>query len=138
MKELKIAKEVAEVEYDRFLEQMDLLIDPNDMELEDKSNYQKTRARIIRAICRGHLVINDDGEAVYTPQHPKSVYKEPITFHERSGASVVVMDGKKKDHDISKGYAAMAEMCRIQPKNFATMVGEDIKICEAIFALLMD
>jgi hypothetical protein len=84
------------------------------------------------------LVFNEDGEAIYTPQHKRSKYKEPITFHERTGASLMAMDGKKKNHDVAKTYAVMADMCDVHPNTFAGLVGTDVKVCEALFAFLMD
>lgn len=133
-----IANEVALVEFDRFVEVMDLDLDTAGMDAEDLTAFNKQKSKIIRALERGTLVINESGEAVYTPNNPKTKTTDPITFHERSGASLMAMDGKKKGHDVSKTYAIMADMCKVHPSTFAGMVGNDIKLCEAVFALLMD
>lgn len=137
MKE-KVAVEVAEQEFERFVEAMDLDLNTSDMDADDLAGFNKQKRRIIRAITRGHLVFNENGEAVYTPKHPRTSHKDPITFHERTGASIMAMDGKKKGHDAAKMYSILAEMCKVHPKTFAGMVGEDVKVCEALFALLMD
>ncbi len=50
----------------------------------------------------------------------------------------MAMDGKKKNYDVTKTYAVMADMCKVHPNTFAGLVGIDAKICEALFALLMD
>jgi len=134
----KISNEVALAEFDRFVDEMGLLIDPAQMDAEDKTAFEKQKARIVDAIEKGHLVINENGEAVYTPHRNASRHKEPITFHERTGASVLAMDGKKKNQDMAKTYAIMAEMCKVHPSTFASLAGPDIKVCEAIYALLMD
>lgn len=134
----KAAREVAEAEFDRFAEAMDLDVDTSQLDAEDLAAFNKQKGRIVKALERGSLVINEHGEAVYTPQHPRSKYKEAITFHERSGASLMAMDGKKKNHDVSKTYAVMADMCRVHPNVFAGLIGTDVKVCEALFALLMD
>ena len=134
----KVAKEVAEVEFERFAEAMDLDLDESYMDADDLAGFVKQKSRVIRAIQRGHLVVNDSGEAVYTPYREGSKHKEPITFHERTGASIMAMDGKKKGHDAAKMYAVLADMCRVSPKTFAGLVGEDVKVCEALFAFLMD
>jgi hypothetical protein len=134
----KINLEVAESEFDRFVECMGLLLDTAKMDVEDKTAFDKQKNRIIDAMISGHLVINDDGEAVYTPFRLTSGHKEPITFHERTGASVLAMDGKKKGHDMAKTYAIMAEMCKVHPSTFSKLTGPDIKTCEAVYALLMD
>lgn len=135
---MKAPIEQAELEFDRFIEAMDLDVDTSEMDAEDLTGFNKQKKRILKAIQKGALVFNGDGEAVYTPQNEKSKYKEPITFHERTGASIMAMDGKKKGHDAAKMYAVLAEMCDVHPKIFAGLVGTDVKICEALFALLMD
>lgn len=136
--EIVVAKEQAEKEFDDWAEAMDLDLDTSNMDEDDLAGFTKQKGRIVRAIMRGSLVFNEDGEAVYTPGHKKSKYNDPITFHERTGASLMAMDGRKKGHDAAKMYAVLAEMCRVHPKVFAGLVGEDVKVCEALFALLMD
>lgn len=138
MTEFKVDADTAEKEFNDWAEAMDLDLDTSDMDAEDLTGFTKQKKRIVKAVMRGALVFNDNGEAVYTPQRPGSQYKEPITFRERTGASIMAMDGKKKGHDAAKMYAVLADMCKVPPKTFAGMVGEDVKVCEALFALLMD
>lgn len=134
--ESKLAPGVALLEFDRFVEEMDLDVDTADMDAEDLTAFNANKRRILRALENGSLIINDNGEAVYTPRKTENV--DPITFHERTGASLMAMDGKKKGHDVAKTYAVMAEMCKVHPSTFAKLKGPDIKLCEALFALLMD
>lgn len=133
-----VDKETAKNEFDRFVDCMDLDIDTADMDAEDLTAFNKTKSRLLRSTQRGSLVFNEDGEAVYTPTHLKSKYKEAITFHERTGASLMAMDGKRKNEDVKKTYAVLADMCKVHPNVFAGLVGTDVKVCESIFALLMD
>ena len=133
-----IAEDVALLEFDRFVDSMELDVDTTKMDAEDLTAFNKQKRRLIEAIKCGALVFNEDGEAIYTPGHKKSKTTDAITFHERTGASLMVMDQKKKGHDMAKTYAVMAEMCRVHPNVFAGLVGRDIKVCEAIFAFLMD
>ena len=130
--------ETAELEFMRWAEAMDLDIDTSFMDAEDTTAFEKQKRKILTAMQRGGLVINDDGEAVFTPQNPKSRYKEAITFHERTGASIMAMDGKKKNQDVAKTFAVMADMCKVPPSVFAGLSGNDGKVCEALFAFLMD
>lgn len=133
-----IALEVAEAEFDRFVDSMDLDLDTKDMDAEDLTAFHKQRRRIIKAMMIGALVINEKGEAVYAPQHERSKHKEAITFHERTGASLMAMDGKKKNQDVAKTFAVMADMCKVHPSVFAGLTGVDDKVCGALFSFLMD
>ena len=116
---------------------MGLKLDTASMDAEDLTAFLVTKSRVIEAIEVGALIINEDGEPVFTPQRKNSKHKEPITFHERTGASLMAMDGPKKGHDVKKMYAVLAEMCRVHPSVFAGLAGTDIKLCEALFSLLM-
>lgn len=136
--ENKVDKETAEHEFERFTECMDLDLNTADMDAEDLTAFNKTKNRLLRAIQRGTLVFNEDGEAIYTPSNSKSKHTDAITFHERTGASLMAMDGKKKNEDVKKTYAVLAEMCKVHPNVFAGLVGIDVKVCESIFAFLMD
>ncbi len=138
MPEDKINEEMALQEFDRFADSMDLDLDVSNMDAEDLTAFEKQKNRMVKALIRGSLVINDEGEAVYTPSNSKSKHQTAITFHERTGSSLMAMDGKKKNCDIAKTYAIMADMCEVAPKVFAGLVGIDGKTCEAIYALLMD
>ncbi len=134
----KVSKDFAEQEFNRFADAMDLDFATSDMDAEDLMAFNRQKSKLVHAIMKGSLVFNDDGEAVYTPSHPRTVRQDPITFHERSGASLMAMDGKKKNHEVAKTYAVLAEMCKVHPGVFAGMVGRDVKVCESLFALLMD
>ena len=134
----KVDKEFAEGEFDRFTECMDLDLDTSSMDAEDLTTFNKQKSKIVKAIILGSLVVNDNGEAVYTPRNMRSKHKDPLTFHERTGASLMAMDGTKKNHDVTKTYKVLGDMCKVHPNIFAGLVGIDVKICEALFALLMD
>lgn len=131
----KIVKEVAEQEFTRFVEAMDLDVNPVDMDAEDKKGFEQQKDRIISAIQSGALVINDDGEPVFTPQRTKGA--DAITFHEPTGASLMAMDRKKKTEDIGKLYASMGEITKTHASTFSKMKMPDLKVCMAITTLFL-
>lgn len=132
----KIAAEMAEAEFERFVDEMDIDANTAAMDEEDRTQFQKQKSRMVRAIQKGALIITEDGEAIYTPQRSGEI--EPIHFRERTGATAIAADGVKKGRDASKAYHMMADMAGIEPRTFSKLRGVDIKVCEAIFALLMD
>lgn len=138
MKDQKVVLEQAEQEFNDWAEAMDLDLDTAEMDAEDLTAFNKQKRKLVKAIQLGSLTFNDGGEAVYTPSNKKSKHQESITFYERTGASMMAMDGKKKGHDIGKTYAVMGNMCKVHPSCFAGLVGIDGKVCEALFSLLMD
>ena len=134
--ENKISDDVIVAEFDRFVDEMDLDLDPVYMDEDELRTFEKHKRRLFEAMRRGALVINENGEAVYTPQ--KDTNAKPITFHERTGASLMATNGVQKGHDATKMYRMLGDMCQEHPSRFSKLRGIDIKICEILFGLLMD
>lgn len=125
----KVSLEVAEHEFGRFVDAMDLDLNTGEMDADDRRDFQQQKGVILRAIQRGHLVINEDGEPVYTPQ---KLDIDPITFYEPEGATFLEMDRKKKTAEVAKTYAVLGAMTKIGPAPFAKMKNRDMKVCQAI------
>ena len=134
MSDEKISQEMAEAEFDRFVEMMDLELDPADMNDNEKSEMLDASKRVKRAIQRGSLIINDDGEAIYTPQRTES--KNPFHFRELDGHALLASDKRKESARVSQGFTMMGQMCKCSPNFFANLKGVDLKVTQAIFVLL--
>lgn len=133
--EMVVDREVAESEFDRFCEAMDLDVDPAGMDDGDKRSFESARRQLIKAICAGHLAVDEQGQPVYTPRVGPAC--DPITFYEPSGASLMAMDQKKKGHDVAKLYATMADMTRQPLVRFSKMKERDLKVCRAVTLLFL-
>ena len=134
----KITEQIAEQDFTRWAINHRLDLDESLMDDEDRDSFIKLRRRVIRSIMYGDLIINEEDLAVYTPHHKNSVRQEPIIFNDRSGASMLSGTKINKNDDGKKAYAVMGDMCKVHPSTFANLHGDDIKVCEALFALLMD
>jgi hypothetical protein len=128
-----VALEVAEKEFERFLEAMDLEVDSGALEGDDRKSFESNKRKFVRAVQRGQLVVNDNGEPVYTMQKGGT----PITFHEPTGATLMALDTVKKDHDVQKAFAVMAEMTKMPRDTFAKMLQRDLAVCQAVFILFL-
>lgn len=131
----KISSEVAEQEFNRFIELMDIDADTSGMSQEDSEEFGTLRKRLVNAIVNGSLVVNDSGEPIFTPQRTKEA--DPITFFEPTGASLMAMDRKKKNEDVSKMFATMADMTRTHASTYSKMKNADLKICLAVATLFL-
>ena len=129
------SRESAEVEFERFADGMDIDISPDGMDSEELSAFNRTKDRVIKAIQNGNLIIDDEDQAVFTP---KGEDAKPLVFHERRGVDIMAMDQFKKNQNMAKTYAVMSSMCRTDISIFRKMAGSDLKVCEAIWQLLMD
>lgn len=133
--EQKVAREVGEAEFDRFVGAMDLDVDEARMDADDRKSFGELRERLVRAIVEGHLVVDDKGQFVYTPRTGNQT--DPITFREPTGASFMAMDTKKKDQNVAKMYAVMADITGLDIKTFSKMASRDLKVCQAIITLFL-
>lgn len=129
----KVDRETAELEFERFVEAMDLDLDPAEMDEEDRKGLDIQKGKILSAIMAGSLVINEDGEPVFTP----AVEGDQIKFPEPTGAAFMAMDRKKKTEDMGKLFAMMAAITGTHASTFAKMKNRDLKVCIAITTLFM-
>lgn len=127
--------ETALVEFDRFVEAMDLDVHDASLSDEDKQDVSVHKDLIVKHIMRGSLVINDRGEPVFTPK--RSDNRDPLTFYEPDGAALMEMDKKKSSQDVGKMFALLGALTKSTPATFARMKMKDLKVCQAVMTLFL-
>lgn len=134
MTENKVAREVAEQEFARWAEAMDLVakMDPDKLDQADKKSLAETREIILNAIERGMLVVEDGGQFVFTPSSG-----EPITFYEPTGASLMAADTAGAGKDVQKTLRVLADFTRQSVQRYAGMKNRDLRVCQAILVLFL-
>lgn len=130
-REQKVAAEVAESEFLRFCEAMDLDTEPKGDD-EDLRSYMDCKRRIVGAIVDGRMVVDEHGQPVFSPSDGGG-----ITFYEPDGSALLAMDQKKQNHNVAKSYAVLAAMTKQPAMRFAKMKNRDLKICQAVMALFL-
>lgn len=136
MENFKVAADVAEAEFERFADTMDLDVDASAMGDEDRADFEQHKRVVVGAIMRGSLVINDAGEPVYTCQRGDLKGTE-LTWREPDGAALLAMDQQKKGRDVAKTYATMAAICKVPPATFSKMKQGDLKVCSSLLVLFL-
>ena len=131
----KTGDDVAEAEFNRFVDKMDLDVDDTMLNDEVKAALVLNRRRFLRAIKAGSLVVDEDGVPTFTPV--KSENKNPIIFHEPTGASLMAMDRKKEGADVGKMFAIMSDFTKQNQNVFAGLLTSDLNVCTAIATLYL-
>jgi len=135
----KIALEVAQAEFDRWAQAMDLArkLDPSGLDNDDKKSLAEAKNAILGAMMDGNLVVNDSDEFVYTQNIADDKDKGPITFHEPDGAAIMSVDqiGKSGTHDVTKAVSVLSQMTKETKARFARMKNRAWAVCQAIFGL---
>jgi len=131
----KVATEVAEAEFDRFLEAMDLAAkcDAKGLDPDDLKSFAETQRVVIEAIEQGHLVIDEDGCPVYTPKAGGS----PLRFHEPTMEDLIVMDQVKKGRDVEKQAKLLAQLTSVDGPVIRKLKQRDIRVLNALLVLFL-
>ena len=130
MSNFKVDREPAENDFYRWANDMDLDISPKNS--DEKDSIADHKETIVDAIMKGHLVINDNGEAVYTPY--KSEDKEKVTFYEPDGSCFA--KARIRENPLATMYGMMANITKESSAKFMSMRMADLRVCESIFMLL--
>jgi hypothetical protein len=135
-KEPVVAREAAEEEFDRWVEAMGLApkLDPVSLDDEDKKALASQKNLILHAIMDGRLVVNGEGEFVYTPAIG---VREPLTFHEPTGGSLMASDHVATGKPVTKQFRALADITKTTTERFRLMKNRDLEVCNAIIALFL-
>lgn len=129
-----VARTFAEEEFDRFVDCMDLDVEPRDP--EEAADVATHRARIVKAIERGDAIVNEVGEITFTPARSGSP-KDPITFYEPRGSAWQATEQAKKNKTITSLHFMLAEITRKPPAYFAKLQGSDYKFCQSVVSLFL-
>lgn len=127
-----VDQESAEREFNKIVENYDLIL--GDEDTEDKQDYK----RIKRAIQRGNVWVDDDG---YVCMRSELLGKESVRFYPLVGQ--IAISGDKADGDGKKGVRMLAALTATQTAawlNDKTLSspkhGEEFKVGVAIAGLL--
>jgi hypothetical protein len=136
MSEFPVAREAAEDDFARWVSSMGLVdkLSDESLDADDKKNLTQAKSVLLRAIERGHLVVNQDGEFEYTPQIGE---KEPLQFPEPDGAALMAIESVKETEPIKRTFALLAAVTGQNRNRFAKMKNRDLDVCKNIVALFL-
>ena len=132
----KVAPEVAEQEFQRFAELMDLDLDESKMNEEDLEGFLKHKRIILNAIVTGHVTVDDDGCPTVHLKRPTEQLSS-VTFHEPTGSTFLSMDQKKKTQDVSKMYSMIQDMAGLPAGALAKMPNRDLRVVQSVGMLFL-
>lgn len=131
-----VSRDVAEAEFDRFCEEMDLDVDESVMDDDDRKSLAKARNKFVRAVMRGKLTVGNGGVPTYTYQ-PDGGDEVEISFPEPKGKAFLASDRGKKDQNMGKMFLIMAAMTGKPASIFSDMPNRDVSVCMAVAQLFL-
>lgn len=130
----KVPRDVCEAEFERFCESNFLIVDQSDMDDEDKNAYVDARRKIMFAMERGDLVIDEHGLPVYTPVKDDG---GTITVHRPRGVTFTQADMKKEARKAARLNAMLAEVTKSPESRFTRMDYVDLRVLHALLGLFL-
>jgi hypothetical protein len=132
----KVGKDVAEAEFERMCEARRVCTDADQLDADDITGLADIRKKLVRAIVAGHLVVEDNGDPVYTPPVEGA---KPLHFHKPTSATYMAMDGKADDAQGShmRMVRAITEMTRSNKGEVSKLEAPDYQVCQSISQLFL-
>ena len=131
-----ITLEFAEQEFERFVELMDLDLDPQHMDDDDRDQLEKHRRVIVRAIQSGHVSVDEAGQPTIHLKRPPAGLTT-ITCYEPTGRAFLSMDAKKKTQEVSKMYSMIQTVTGTPEGTCSQLFNRDLKVLQAISLLFL-
>lgn len=135
MAEDKVAAEVAEQEFERFLDAMGLTARTQSKlarsDAEDRKNFEDLKSRVLLAMRDGSLVVDGEGQLIFTPRGGGAA----ITFPEPTGAVRKATDQAKPGHAVEKTILLVSKWTGVVQATFEKMKERDFAVVEAIVVL---
>lgn len=130
-----VAQEVAEREFARFLDAMDLTekVSTKTLDADDRKAFDANKVVVLLAMRRGALVIDEQGQPIFTPV--KGVDQKPIVFKEPTGATIKALDQAKKDNGGERTIILLGAITGEVQARFVKMVRRDLAVCESLALL---
>jgi hypothetical protein len=132
-----VDKETAKLEMLRFIEQMDLDLDPEEMDKESLEDWERLEAIFIKYVMSGVITVDENGEPTVHFRAPPENGPEKITFHEPTGAAWLAYDQGKRGADQQKQYLLMASICGCDSTLFGRLKQRDLKACNVVLKLFL-
>lgn len=131
-RDAKVAREVAESEFERMCAARRIETDLSELAGDDAESFTAIRKRVVRAIERGELVVTDAGDPIYTPPVPGA---KSLTFYKPTGATFMAMDNGKGN--MARMVDALTEMTRSARGEISKLDAPDFQFCQSLATLFL-
>jgi hypothetical protein len=129
----KIAREVAEADFERMCGPYRVELDVTDLPEDEAKEFAELKEKIVRLIMRGQVVVGDDGNPTYTaPGAAKG-----FTFHPPTGATFMALETYPSTKPIANTICAMADMTHVDKSEFSRLALPDFHACSNLAKLFL-
>ncbi|HKY40787.1 MAG TPA: hypothetical protein VJN18_32855 [Polyangiaceae bacterium] len=128
----KIAKEVAEKEFEKLCVSRRIETDITTFNEREKAIFNARKADMLRLMMAGTLVLNEQGDPVYTPSLKDA---KPLTFHRVTGA--VLMEADNITGSVERLLVLATALTKSVPGELAKLEAPEFRAIDDITAFLV-
>ena len=134
MTEIKINKEMAEAEFQRFADMARLDLD-RPRNANERRDIEEGKEQFVYFVMKGRITVDDEG---YPTVKTESEELPTIRFGKRPRVTALrAMDKCKKNNDNGKMLAMMADTLGIAPAMFNSLEYTDFEVVSLVFSLFL-
>jgi len=134
----KIDKETAEMYFDEWCESWEIDNDISEMKDKDKDGFEEHKSKIVKAIMKGRLIVNDEKNIEYFFAFPELARgTQSVIIKRANGRAYSSMDKYGEKESIHKLYSVISVMTGKDYAFFLDLDGIDLKVLQAVAALFL-
>lgn len=134
MTEIKITKELAEADFQRFADMARLDLE-RPRNSNDRRDLDEDKEQFIYFVTKGRVTVDDDG---YPTVHTESEELPAVRFGRRPRVTALrAMDKCKRNNENGKMLAMMADVLGIAPAKMNALEYADFEVVSLVFSLFL-
>lgn len=132
----KVAREVAETEFERLCSTHRVDTDTAAMSDDEKKDWLELKGGIVKDIMRGVLIVAEDGTPTFSAMSNGGTISQ-FTFRAPTGATLLALETYPGGKNIANFMAAMGDMAQVDRSEFGKMAMRDVSSCMRIAKLFL-
>jgi len=134
----KIDRETAEMEFDDWCESWEIDSETSDMKEDEKNDFNTQKNKIVKAIMKGRLIVNDEKNIEYYFAHPELARNiQSVIIKRPNGQALMSMDKYAEKESVHKMYSIISGMTEKEVSFFGNIDGIDMKVFQAVAVLFL-
>ena len=135
-KKYKIDEKTAEIEFNNFCEMWSIDNDTNEMNEEDKANFEKQKSVLVKAFRKGLLILDRENRSlVYTISERSEKAGEIVKMKGMKGSDLMAADRYKKDDSVHQVQAVIASIARLPVSYISSLDMRDVIVLQTCMIL---
>lgn len=129
-----LSEELAENEFSKWTDENDINVNTAGMNEQEAISFNLMKTRIIKAISKGLLIVNDNGNFEYTvsSRSPNGYAGDKVEILPPDGKAYMAVDNFKKDQNVHKSMAILSAMTGKDVSWFSKLANCDYKLFDAV------